>query len=139
MPTSGVLQPGAQDPEAAAAAKRRQSQISMRRNAENKKLSVANKKARMAALKKKGSQKYKYQQIQGDTDFGIGEAGPGIPYSVKSWTLPEKQVAPKKTSVAPPTPKWLAGMPLWGTKGNLPWHQQRDWRQAAIRRRLNSG
>lgn len=138
MAASGMLRPG-YDPEYQNQKRARQKAIAARRSVENKKLTLANKKSRNAALKKKGSQKYKYQQIQGTPDFGLGEAGPGIPYSVKSWTLPEKQSAPKKTAKSPPkTPKWLAGAPLWWASGNIPTSLQKDWRLAAIRRRLGN-
>lgn len=122
--------------------KARRAEISKLREKNQKKLDVANTKARRAALMKKGSGKYDYQSIQGATDFGAGEAGPGVPWSIKHTKTPEKLNAPKQT-----LPAWAktklpsvgsAGRPLWPI-GNVSPLKSHDPKLAAIRRRLGNG
>lgn len=126
---------------AAAAEKERQKKIKNKRTAEDTKLNATNSVARAKAIAKKGSQTYNYQEIQGNPDFGIGAAGPGTPYSVKSTKLPEKQKSPTKPRSTPvgKLPGWVKGTPLWPVTGNMSAPQSTDWKQAAIRRRLSNG
>lgn len=120
----------------------RQGEIDRARQVQQRQLDIANKKARSDALKKKGNQNCGYQSIQGVSDFGAGNAGPGIPYSIATTQTPEAKTTPPHTATrppwAPPQAHSVLGSPLW-TVGNLSPSQATDWRMMAIRRRLNNG
>jgi len=128
---------------------KRRNQIEEARNVEIDKLRAANSTALQNAKKQKGSQKYTYQALQGQTDFGAGQGGPGVPWSVQNLSLPESQAAPKGNIPGIPwgwqkgsqAPSWASTLgKLWGTPGNVnakdPWS---DPKLLAIRRRLNNG
>lgn len=138
MSSDGILQPPQppKSPEQIAEADR-QKAIRSRRTREQKNINRTNAAARNKALKRKGAQTYGFKEIQGNPDYGIGQAGPGTPYSIKTTKLPEKQTAPTKRPAAKSA--GTVGKPLWPTSGNLNAMQKTDWRQAAIRRRLNNG
>lgn len=140
MASSGILQPGMPDPNQGQSPeeKKRRADIIARRASNITKVSASNTKNRAAALKKKGNQTYEHSSIQGNTDFGGGAGGPGVPWSIKTQKVKEKQKSPDAKKV----PKFATSTySLWPTPGNLDSTRGKpvDLKVQAIRRRLNNG
>lgn len=123
--------------------KQRQAEYLARSKAVETRMNTANTAAAAAAKKKKGNQSYNVQSLSNPTDFGAGQAGPGIPYSIKTRKVYEGAPWTQKQPNGPtPSPKLNASelarrgsaAGLWSTPG-----EKVDWRLAAIRRRLNNG
>lgn len=141
LPPNAQPVPASPKPGVSPEEKKRQAEIKRLKAQNEAKLAASNTKARNAALKKKGNQTYDYQSIQGQTDFGAGEAGPGVPWSIKHTKTSEKSPGPPKLPSRPNNPPdWAQGRPLWPITGNVdPKFGQDRWKLAAIRRRLGNG
>jgi hypothetical protein len=120
---------------------KRRKEVAAARGKQQKFLDKGNSDRLKAAKKQKGTQRYDYQSIQGQSDFGAGKAGPGIPWSVKHAKVNEKSKPPKQSQL----PDWIGGRPskvnrdrLWPI-GNMSAPQATDWKLQAIRRRLGNG
>lgn len=140
LPVNANVVPDANAQAAATAAQKRAAQIDAARQTQQNTLNLGNTKRLNSAKGKKGTQKYDYQSIQGVSDFGAGDAGPGIPWSVKHTSVSEKSKPPG----TPRLPDWASperlatGSPLWPI-GNTAAPKITDWKLMAIRRRLNNG
>ena len=142
-PGNGTVKPGSTGvitSAASAEAKKRKSLIDAARRKQNDSLNKQNATALTAARKKKGIQNYTKKSIEGNPDFGVGNAGPGTPYKIKGTQTSELPApAPSKRPGATQKPASGNVTGLWSATGNPSKTANPDWKLMAIRRRLNNG